>query len=207
MAALDSQQVPEETVLEKLTLDTNCLIDVEEGRPAALSIKSLWDAHDDGKIQVRLVGISASERQPGGIFAPTIEVFLSKVEALGVGHLDILKPVGIWDVTYWDWMLWGPEGAEELLQEIHAILFPNMPFDYADYCMSAGINPKDEPLDGKWRNARCDVVALWTHIYYGGDVFITSDQNFHRAMKKPRLIALGAGDIMKPDEAAARYGI
>jgi hypothetical protein len=194
-------------VSDKLTMDTNCLIDVEEARPSAPHIRSLWRDHDDGKIQVRLVGISASERQPGRTFAPTFDVFSSKVDRLGVGHLEILKPLRIWDVTYWDWCIWAPEGSEDLLRDIHEVLFPKLPHDYTGYSASTGRNPEDEPSDGKLRNPMCDVVALWTHIYYGGDVFVTSDQNFHRATKKPRLKALGAGDIMKPDAAAMRYAI
>ena len=52
--------------------------------------------------------------------------------------------------------------------------------------------------------AKCDVLAMWCHITFGGDIFITSDRNFFRKTKKPHLIALGARDILTPQGAVAK---
>ena len=52
------------------------------------------------------------------------------------------------------------------------------------------------PKDGsdservKWRNAICDVQALWSHIHAGNDVFVSRDRNFHKASKLPKLLSL-----------------
>lgn len=62
----------------------------------------------------------------------------------------------------------------------------------------------DGQLSHKWLNAKCDVLALWSHIYYGGDIFVTSDENFHKEKKLPHLLHLGAGAILRPYDAAAR---
>ena len=45
---------------------------------------------------------------------------------------------------------------------------------------------------------------MWSHIRFDGDLFVTSDGNFHKVDKKKQLIDKeGAGDILKPQEAAA----
>jgi hypothetical protein len=54
-----------------------------------------------------------------------------------------------------------------------------------------------------WRNAKCDVQALWSHIYHKRSCFVTRDENFFKVSKLPALIDLGAGSIMRPAEAAA----
>jgi hypothetical protein len=45
------------------------------------------------------------------------------------------------------------------------------------------------------------VQALWCHIHYGGDVFVTSDDNFHSQQKRQPLAALGAAIILRPCDA------
>ena len=39
---------------------------------------------------------------------------------------------------------------------------------------------------------------MWCHLHYKNDIFVTSDGNFHKATKLPRLLALGAGQIVRP---------
>jgi len=56
-------------------------------------------------------------------------------------------------------------------------------------------------IEPKWRNAKCDVLALWRHIHFNGDIFITSDKNFHQQRKKAQLVALGAWNILTPQTA------
>ena len=57
-------------------------------------------------------------------------------------------------------------------------------------------------LGETWRNAKCDVLALWSHINDKDDIFVTRDGNIHKQTKKPQLHALGAGDILRPKDAA-----
>src|SRR5207245_11565393 len=59
----------------------------------------------------------------------------------------------------------------------------------------------EEP-DPKWRNAKCDTQALWSHVYHKRDVFVTRDANFLKKTKLPGLAALGAGQILVPRDAA-----
>jgi hypothetical protein len=46
---------------------------------------------------------------------------------------------------------------------------------------------------------------IWAHIHHGGDVFVTSDRHFHAQTKKRRLLEIGAGEILTPAEAAAKF--
>ncbi len=184
-----------------LTFDTNCIIDLEESRPAATPLKALISLHDQQKINVRVVAISASERKPNGTYASNFTEFQQKIATIGLGHAEILQPIGYWDIVFFDWCLWADDQMGELDRKIHDILFPQIDFNYGDFCNKRGINPNNVKLSPKWLNAKCDVLAMWCHIYHVGDIFVTSDDNFHKQTKKPALISLGAKNILKPQDA------
>jgi hypothetical protein len=44
---------------------------------------------------------------------------------------------------------------------------------------------------------------MWSHISFNGDIFVTSDKNFRTQRNKEQLIALGAGNILTPQEAVS----
>jgi hypothetical protein len=62
---LDVAEESDRDMIVTFTLDTNCLIDVDDGRPAAPYVLRLIEAADKGVADVALVASSASERQPG----------------------------------------------------------------------------------------------------------------------------------------------
>ena len=84
------------------TLDTNCLIDVDEGREAAPHVLALAAAHARGEADVALVAVSASERQPGDTYLPRYEDFQGRVARPGLGHLPVLLGMAYFDMSYWD---------------------------------------------------------------------------------------------------------
>lgn len=148
--------------------------------------------------------MSASERQPGSGYIANFGVFQDKVRSAGLGHLRMILPMIYWDVSFWDQALWSSPQMGELERNIHGVLFPKIEFDYKQFCNVNGLEEGGflgERM--KWRNAKCDVQALWSHIYAKRDVFVTSDNNYHKNSHKPALIALGAGRIEYPDAAAA----
>ena len=102
-----------------------------------------------------------------------------------------------------DWCY--PTGGESTAFErkIHKILFPTIDFDNRDYRTRVLNDPTSDTGDPKWRNAKCDVLVLWSHIRFNGDMFVTSDKNFYKQSKKEQLIALGAGNILRPHEAVS----
>lgn len=181
----------------RFTLDTNCLIDVEEGRPDGPYIRELVSRHGNG-VNVAVSAIGASERQRNGGYAQNFSEFQQKLNAIGFGGLELLLPLAYMDVCFLDHCVMAGE-ADTLERDIHNVLFPNIEFLWIDYANARGL-PVDA-LDKNWRNAKCDVLGLWCHIKHGGGVFVTSDGNFHAATKQGMLNALGAGTIAYPKDA------
>ncbi|MEF2551326.1 hypothetical protein VQ042_08100 [Aurantimonas sp. A2-1-M11] len=186
----------------KFTLDQNCLIALERNEPTAAAIRALAEAHDKKRIQVAVLGISASERQLGGGYLDNIGAFRAYLLELGLQGLDIYKPVGIWGVTFYDWSHCASAEDEPQMRAIHEVMFRSE-YDWADVAARTGEHVESTDGDGYrlWRNRRCDVQGLHSHIRNGADVFVTSDWHFHG--KAAPLIGLGAKRIATPDEAAA----
>ncbi len=186
----------------KITLDNNCLISLDNNDKDSPAIRQIIGLHKNGTAQVFIPAIAASENQQGGKLHATFQEFEQFLKKIGCYDCYLLNPLLYLDMAYWDHAVFGPSELEE---PIHKILFPKIPFKYAEYCRLCGINPNSGAIDKKWRNVKCDVLAMWCHIHYGNDVFITNDSNFHKATKKPRLIALGAKEILKPREAVHKF--
>jgi hypothetical protein len=187
--------------MRSFTLDTNCILAVDEGRPEASYIRHLVEHHERGTASVALVAISASEKQRPLRSITNFEQFIERVTKLGLGNLDILDPMAYWDVSFWDHGLRSDESMLALERKIHEMLFPKVEFDWPAFCAARGIDVNSPHLDDKWRNAKCDVQAFWSHAYRKRDVFVTSDSNFHAKTKKPRLLELRSGAIETPERA------
>ena len=152
-------------------------------------------------MQVFIPAIPASENQRGDALHRNFAEFGKFLLEIGCADCSLLNPKGYWDITFWDHCVYGPPDDDE---PIHKILFPRIAFRYGDYLRLCGIAPDGGSVDKKWRRAKCDVLAMWCHIHYGNDIFVTSDANFHKATKKPRLAALGAKEILRPAEVVQR---
>jgi hypothetical protein len=175
-----------------LTLDTNCLISLAKNQPDAADIRKLMLRNDANQIRLRVVAASASERTPGGQSLANYEEFQQFLASLRLGHLPVLLPLAIWGVAFWDYGLSADDGpSSALLDQIWEILFGTAPRLLRDG------NPD--------RNRLCDALMIWAHIHHGGDVFVTSDRHFHAYTKKQRLLEIGAGEILTPAEAAAKF--
>jgi len=183
------------------SLDTNCLVDIAEGRPDAVAIRALADAHAHGDANVAVSAISASENQKTAELLTNFEQFKARLAALELGHLEILKPMLYWDISFWDWAHSADAEMVDLERQIHEVLFPNVEFLWPEFCKARGWDANAHPVDTRWRNAKCDVQALWSHIYQHRRIFVTSDAKFHAITKLPRLIALGAERIVTPQDA------
>ena len=85
-------------------------------------------------------------------------------------------------------------------QKIQKIIHPTFEMEYEDYCKKRGYELDNPKAWRNWVNAKCDVLAMWSHIWYKGDIFVTTDNHFFKS-KKSALLKLGAGDILKPKEA------
>lgn len=182
----------------RFTLDTNCIIDVEDDRPSAPFVRELVSLHQKRGVNVAISAIGASERQRTGGYAQNFSEFQAKLKAVGLDSLELLPPLIYMDITFLDYSVWGDEN-DHLEHDIHNVLFPKIEFLWMDYAKARSL-PVDV-LDKNWRNAKCDVLALWCHVKHGGGVFVTSDSNFHAETKREKLGSLGAGTIAVPHDA------
>jgi hypothetical protein len=185
------------------TLDSNCIVDIDEGRqPNAGCLRTLLARHDAGEVSMQLVATSASERQRGGPYLENFGQFQERLAALGLGHLQLLAPVGKADVSYADWCVAAGPDDISLLKQIHGVLFPGTAYELHAALATAGPGADPEAIERKWRNRALDVDALWCHIRYGGDVFVTNDDAFFKMTKRGPLAKLGAPRILRPCDAA-----
>ncbi|WP_405577119.1 hypothetical protein [Streptomyces sp. NBC_01190] len=186
------------------TLDTNCLIALEEDRlDTAPGVRALLARHHAGELVVRIVATTAAERQLDGTYLPNFGAFLSRLAAVGLDHLPILKPPAAFDLTYSDWCVFAGDDDEEEGRRIHQALFVS-PYDYGEAVPSDLQGEDRSRAEHKWRNRRLDGLGLQTHIHARADVFVTSDKAFFKDRTRQALSALGAGTILTPAQAG-RY--
>ncbi len=114
---------------------------------------------------------------------------------LGLGCLEILKPIGYWDITYWDWCVGSDANLLALEQAIHSAMFPKSQFDLTDHIAKSGKTPSNAEVE--WRNQKCDTLALASHVMNRREVFVTRDLDFDGA----RSLA-SVGQIVVPSIAA-----
>ena len=202
-----AQNAQRQLLMLKFTLDTNCIIDVDENRSNACAIRALAEAHKNGIANVAVVAIMASEKQRPGDMVSNFGQFQKRLLDLSLNHLGLCLPLGRFDITFFDHCIFAGPNEVELERKIHLILFPNLELNFQHYCnvkkissdLSAGWQKSHEP----WRKALCDVQALWNHINAQRNVFVSSDGNFLKVQNKAALLALGAGKIEYPTEAVA----
>lgn len=175
--------------MRSYTLDTNCLIDLEENRPAAESLRQLVAAFRRGEITLAIPAIMASENQPGGQRIDNFGQFQQRLDRSGLGDVEQLLPMLYLDVCFIDHCLFSDEEGLALERRIHDAVHPEVEFAAAN---ASSLK--------KWRNAKCDVQAMWSHIQKRRECFVTSDTDFLNNVSA--LVALGAGAIKTPEDAA-----
>ena len=188
----------------KLTLDRNCLIDIEDQRPNATYVKSLIEANSTGKASVSVLGITASERSKAGAYSTSYSEFLEWIRSLEAADLNLLKPIGVWDVTYWDWSVSASEEDSKLLAHIHDLMFPGKNSSWQKYAIAKGVasDNRSSRFYHKWINAHCDAQAVWACIRYEQDALVTSNtKDFQRNFQK--LQGLGLKNAVTPKQAVA----
>ena len=174
----------------KVTLDTNCIIDLEEKRDSFEYLRKLVDLNNKKIISVGIPTISASEKQKGNSYANNYTSFEEKLENVGLQKCEPLKSMLVWGIGYWGKAIW-VDKEDDLYNKIQSILFPSI--QYVD-------KAKNYKKYKKWVNQEIDIIMMWTHIYYKRDIFITRDTNFLKE-KKEKLLELGANKILQSKEA------
>ena len=185
-----------------LTLDTNCLISLDEGRPGAEHVAGLLELHRSGKAQIGVPAVAASERQQSGSHLEHFDAFRARLARLGLADAQLLPAIGYYGIGFFGVGYYGGDDSMVSLErEIHGVLHPSIEFGLGDFCDRTNIAMETEHLPHKWLNAKCDVQALWSHIWQKRHCFVSSDRNYHKATKIPRLLDLGASAICTPSSA------
>lgn len=179
----------------KITLDHNCIIHLENHTEIGARIKAIIS---DNRNQCFVVNIGASEMRDKGVRPDNYQGFEELLASAEIDHLPRLDPMLIFDVTFFDKCLWPDDAMQKLAQDIESALFGD----------ATKINIETEgltsPAQKKWLNRICDIHTMWCHIQSGNEVFLTTDKNFSKATKLPRLISLGVGKICSPDELSTQ---
>ena len=77
----------------KSTLDSNCVIAVEEGRPEAAAVRQLAEAHRRCEADVAIAAIMASEKQRAGGLLEDFWVFQERLLTLDLDHRGLVLPM------------------------------------------------------------------------------------------------------------------
>jgi hypothetical protein len=182
----------------RVTLDSNAIIDLEEQRPAAPALRALIALYRAGAFCLCVSNIVAGERDRNGAAEPNYGNFTAKLARTNLADVELLHPPAHWGITFFDQSIW-PELNDTLQPAIQSILFPKLKDHFASVPGESD-NERTKRIH-KGNNQLCDVLGMWCHIRYKGDVFVTSDRNFHKQRKKLLLVGLGAGHILTPDDA------
>jgi len=190
----------------RATIDMNCVIDLELHQGAETHLRELIRLHDRGQITICVPAIQASERLLNGSYAPSFSEFQRRVSRLSSREFKLLRPLGYVGITYVGWCMIAGEESTLLEERIHKVLFPGKESKWQAHAELCGLDPERAPKRQhgewvKWRNRKSDTLAMWCHIHYQCDCFVTRDRNFHKKTKKPALVGLGARSILSPKDA------
>ena len=191
----------------KLTLDWNCVIEVEEDRPQAGYVKDLIRGHRQGQFEVALLAASASENAKSKRFPGNASLFVERVSALGWRDLPLVPMPAVIGLSYFDFCYYVGD-ADKFKHDMDALwqaIAPKVPRRPTDH-LPKGIALSDDAIQSehlwKWRNTWCDVVSAYSHIHDGRDIFVTNNtRDFQNNADK--LSTLGMRCITSPMEAHA----
>ncbi|MEM9578948.1 MAG: hypothetical protein AAF999_18300 [Pseudomonadota bacterium] len=185
--------------MKKLTLDTNCILEIDEDRPQSDAVKAIIEAHNEGLVEAALVASSGSEKSHKGLFPESFDEFDLRRTQLGFSNMNLLFPIAYHDIGFCDHCLMADVKMLDLEEEIFRILFPNAQFTWVETAKTYGIEKTNQSSKAyiKWRNQLLDAQMFWAHVWNKRDVFVTSDKNFGRKLKKSRF---GAEQVKTPSE-------
>lgn len=185
----------------RVAIDTNILVDLEKQSERSQVLATLLNARSLPSVHVCVPAIIASERGAGGSLLRDFGMFQQRLGELGLGGAELLLPMLYLNVSFLNYALLSDTEMEDLERQIHHVLFPELPFDYSAYRTAVGLSANGEEPDRHWRNAKCDVQVLWSHIWYKTDILVTADCNFHKATKKADIARLSPGrPVVHPSE-------
>src|SRR5262245_27607036 len=154
------------------TLDSQCIISIDEGGQDASLVRRLADAHTAGKARVAVVALSAADKRQIGSYLDNLDAFRDRLAALDLAHLEILKPMACFDISFPGWSVEADDATAALERQIHDILFPQSKFTWQDFAEANDLDPDSLSPYGDWRSRKCAVQEMWAHIHSKRDVFV-----------------------------------
>jgi len=112
--------------MHKVTLDNNCIIDLEKSSIHAPHLRRLVEMHDDKKIKLRITAISASEQRPDKTYVSHFNDFKHRLAIIGLGKGEILNTILYVGLGFVGYYLVGGGKLEELERKIQRIMFPRL---------------------------------------------------------------------------------
>lgn len=175
----------------RVTLDRNCLIDLEERRrPFDEAVEDLLRLAERDEVHLSIPASAASERpRPGANRVKNFAQFKRWVQSLGFTNVEYLAPILYLDVGFLGHAVLGGGKGQELENRIHDVVAPKLPRQ-----------APETQEHGRWLNAKCDIQAIWCQVTYGTDILATRDKRLIR--KLPNLAPLGAY-LMQPADIVA----
>lgn len=176
-------------LIPKLTIDRNVIFSVSNCEPGYEFAARLFAAHKNKSIAIAVSAANRVENNKSRVPIQSLEKVLQDCRLAGLMEPEILDYPLDWEMGLWENGILSQAGFD-LELALHQILFPNIPTYLT--------NNQSSQLRRKVINAKCDVFALWGHIYFGRDYFITKDDNFLK--KSGKLKDLGARHIYLPED-------
>lgn len=191
----------------RLTLDWNCVIEVEEDRPQAKYVSDLIHSHRKGELEVALLAASASENSKSKRFPGNATLFGERIAALGWQDLPLVPMPGVWGLCYFDFCFFVEDGDafERDRDALWQVIAPKVPRDLSEH-LPVGLELSDDVIQSealsKWRNTWCDVISAYSHIHARRDLFVTNNtRDFQK--NADRLSLLGMKYISAPSQTAS----
>lgn len=190
----------------KLSLDWNCVIEVEEKQLQAEYVQRLIECHRAGRCEVALLATSGSENTGSKLFPGSYNVFMDRITALGWHDLPHVPMPGVYGLTFFGHAQWVDDGdVEESLDRFWQVIASATPRNPHEH-LPSGEELTDESIQSenlaKWRNAWCDVMSAYTHVHAKRDIFVTNNTK-HFQKNAERLAQLGMKMIRSPRDALA----
>lgn len=193
----------------EVTLDTNAVIALANDARGkyekdAEYLKPLLDYHRQGLITLSIGRVTFLEAMPKDTTEPEHVVAEKRIvdAGLNIDRVQLYRSapaLGFYCLSCNAYIYFGnPERI--YAQLIHDVIAGKKKVDlnYYQY-RERRINDPEERVEKDWNNHFNDVWGLIEHVKWGGDIFVTSDDDFLK--KRDKLATIVPGKILRPKEA------
>ena len=181
-----------------VAMDTNCLIDAEQGDDNVREIARRFRA---GEIRLGISAAASSENTRAGQDDDADgSRFRTRLENAGMADIEVLPTPFVLGLARLGHI---KLSDKDPVRPIFESLFPDTPYDLASFAEARAQKLGWTAVRSKrvHRNRMCDVLAIWSLADAGGGWFVTRDQNFHKKSGYLQELAIG---VLLPQDAATR---